>query len=114
MTDATETRHPFEAIVEMSTRFGASNISHLPGCWEHTWEHDGGEWYVAVNGHEVVTHCSRGGVVPPFTAYVEFNGWPAGLIDPRGWMLAEGKVANLRTFMAACDAAGADVREEDA
>ena len=114
MTDATETRHPFEVIVEMSTRLGASNIGRLPGCWEHTWEHDGAEWYVAVNGHKVDTNCSRGEVVPPVTAYVEYNGWPAGLIGPGVWEMVEGTAANLSTFMAACDAAGPDVRKGDA
>ncbi|MDE1871827.1 MAG: hypothetical protein KGI06_06340, partial [Candidatus Micrarchaeota archaeon] len=117
MTDtdtAAEGRHPFGALAEMAMRLGARDIGGSPGCWEHTWEQGGGEWYVAVNGHGVDTHCSRGRLVPPVTAYVEYNGWPAGLIDPGGWMLAEGKVANLRTFMAACDAAGPGVRKEDA
>lgn len=42
--------------------------------------------------------------LPPFAAYVEFNGWPAGIIDPSGGILAAGEAANEDTFIAAIEA----------
>jgi len=32
--------------------------------------------------------------VPPFNCYVEFNGWPAGVFNPFGGIIAAGELAN--------------------
>lgn len=34
----------------------------------------------------------------PFHAYVEFNGWPAGVFSPYGGSFAAGEMANEQTF----------------
>lgn len=62
-------------------------------------------WVLAVNGCEedkqttltVVPHR-----VPPYHLYVEFNGWPAGMIHPAagGWFAA-GELANPQNFVKA-------------
>lgn len=94
----------FVAIAEYATRHGAQSIKDLPGCWEVQID---ARWWIAVNGHDVPTPCSRGGEpVPPWSAYIEFNGWPAGLISARdGGCLAAGELANEATFRAALAAA---------
>lgn len=50
-------------------------------------------WTMAVNGSK-----ERIENVPAFSIYVDFNGWPAGLIDTRGCSFAAGTLANLETF----------------
>jgi hypothetical protein len=93
--------HPFLAVIAVAERQGVKSICDMPGCWEF----DAGKWWVAVNGHKEAVKCSRGAEVPAFHAYVEFNGWPAGLLHPHGegW-LAAGAAANTETFVAAMDA----------
>lgn len=62
----------FVAIVGWATSLGAKNLKDLPGCWEH----DLGEYRIAINGHPEETECSYGPSLAPFSAYVECNGWP--------------------------------------
>ena len=57
-------------------------------------------WVVKVNGHREQVES-----VPPFSALLEFNGWPAGIIDPFGGTIAAGELANEDTFIAAMEAA---------
>ncbi len=96
------TEHPFEAIVLMCARLGVTGIDKLPGCWEHQIDD---QWWVAVNPHLEDVRSSRGLTVPPFSAYVEYNGWPAGIIQPLGGEFAVGEGANTQTFIAACESA---------
>ena len=50
-------------------------------------------WHVALNPtNEPVDDLQ------PFSASVSWNGWPAGLIDPRGGIIAAGELANEETF----------------
>lgn len=88
----------FSEICGLAIRVGAKNIKELPGCWEYEID---GQWWVAVNGHAVPMKCSHGGDVPPYHAFVEFNGWPAGLVSPAGGTMAAGEGANEDTFIAA-------------
>lgn len=37
--------------------------------------------------------------VDAFTAKVEWNGWPAGILNPYGGCIAAGEAANLGTFL---------------
>ena len=101
-----EERFPFDAILEMCDRLGVRDIGSMDGFWTYVIDD---HWWIAVNGHKVDVEAQspqhvNPTPVPPFTAYVEFNGWPAGLIDPYGGTLAAGEIANAETFMAACDA----------
>lgn len=43
--------------------------------------------------------------VPAFHCYVEFNGWPAGLLSPYDGTFAAGEAANEETFIAALEQA---------
>jgi hypothetical protein len=93
--------HPFFAIVARAERDGVKSICDLPGCWELT----AGAWWVAVNGHREPTKCSRGVEVPGFHAYVEFNGWPAGIFSPHGTgEFVVSADANAAAFIAALEA----------
>ena len=106
-----EWRGPFEAVIEMCFRLGVREIDNLEGCWECQIDDD---WWIAVNGHKDPCEAKppqheKTIEVPPFTAYVEYNGWPAGLLDPKGGIIAAGDYANEQTFVAACEAKGTPV-----
>jgi hypothetical protein len=99
-----ELTEAFLEIAHLAERLGIANIRALPGCWEHQIDK---RWWIAVNANENATVCSRGPTVPPYSAYVEFNGWPAGIINPRGGVIAAGAAANEDAFIAALKAANA-------
>lgn len=64
-----------------------------------------GEWEIALNGTgEQKAKSEAHPALPPFNAYVQFNGWPAGIIGPDGGPLAAGSAANEDTFIAAIEA----------
>lgn len=72
-----------------------------PGKIEGLWIRKIDErWLMKANGHKEVID-----LVPPFSIYVEFQGWPAGMIDPNGATFANGKIANLKLFNDAIEAA---------
>lgn len=83
----------FFEIMNLAEARGVRRINELPGCWELALDK---QWWIALNGHREPVKCSRGADVPPFACYVEFNGWPAGLVSPgpEGGVLAAGQAAN--------------------
>jgi hypothetical protein len=94
-----------EAFLKIAQLAGALNvrdINKLDGCWEHQVDE---RWWIALNGHSEMRLSSDGGEIAPFTAYIKYNGWPAGVIDPRGGVIAAGECANERTFIEALEAA---------
>lgn len=93
----------FAEVCGLALRLGARSIKDLPGCWEHQID---AQWWVALNGHNEPIKCSSGVEVPPYTMYVMYNGWPAGLISPAGGTMAAGAAANEDTFIAVVKAAG--------
>jgi hypothetical protein len=88
----------FAAVAELAISLGVRGINTLPACWEHQVDE---HWWVAVNGHNKPILCSTEASVPPFSIYVVFNGWPAGIIDAHGGCLAAGALANEETFLEA-------------
>jgi len=100
----------FSLIVTLALATGAKSIVDLPGCWEHQID---AQWWVAVNGHKKPRMCSTGTDVPPFTAYLTFNEWPAGFIDVHGGILAAGAAANEDTLCEALVAALAAASASD-
>jgi hypothetical protein len=98
-------KEAFYEIVMLAERMGVEDINELPGCWECQIDE---RWWIAVNGHREPAKCSAGPEVPPFTAYVQFNGWPAGIIDPYGGIIAAGDAANEDAFITALKGAGRD------
>lgn len=92
----------FKELCEYGLALGMKNISELPGCWEQKVDE---HWWIACNGHSEPTECSEGAKVPPFSFYIMFNGWPAGIIDAGGGTLCAGAVANEGALIAAIQAA---------
>lgn len=92
----------FILIVQLATTLGARAIAELDGCWEHVVDDN---WHIAINGHREPAKCSTGEDVPPFACYVQWNGWPAGLITPAGGTIAAGEAANEDTLIDALKAA---------
>jgi hypothetical protein len=60
---------------------GFRNICNLTGCAEHQIDEN---WWIAVNGHREPTKCSKGATVPPFSVFVFWNDFPAGVVDAGG------------------------------
>ena len=90
----------FSKMVDLGVALGRRDIAKLPGCWE---EQVDAAWWFAINPHRESVQCSKGAAVPEFTAYVEFNGWPAGFINPHGGTMAAGRIANEDALIAALD-----------
>jgi hypothetical protein len=60
-------------------------------------------WKATFNGHP--TEQKHGHItIPAFTAVIDYNGWPAGLMNPYGGVIAAGECANETTFIAAVNA----------
>jgi hypothetical protein len=92
----TQLSEAFLEIANLGFRLGIESINKLPGCWEHQVDQ---HWWIAVNGHKEPIVCSAGATVLPYSAYVQFNGWPTGLIDPSGGIFAAGEAANEDNFI---------------
>jgi hypothetical protein len=88
----------FCAVVELGQRRGVERVNQLAGCWEVKIDE---RWWFALNGHEKPTPCAAGVDVEPFSVYVTYNGWPAGMFNPRGGWIAAGEGANEDAFIAA-------------
>jgi hypothetical protein len=100
MTD--EISEAYIEVVNLARAIGVTRIDLMEGCWEHQIDD---QWWIAMNGHKKPTKCSAGATVPPFEMYVQFNGWPAGVVAPNGGIIAAGELANEDTFIAAVKAA---------
>lgn len=89
----------FAAVCELAIASGAESIKDLPGCWNATVDE---HWRVALNGHDADRPAWEGGPdVPPYCAFVEFNGWPAGMLSAHGGAIAAGEIANEDALLAA-------------
>ena len=98
-----------QAIAEWSTSHGIDNIKDRqePGKAFSMGEieHDGSKWAIWVNASsEPVLETERFAALPPWTFYIEFNGWPAGFVNAGGGTIAAGEAANIHTFLAALEA----------
>lgn len=85
-------------VAELAELLGATPLNKHAGCWEHQIDE---EWWVAINAHGDSHRCSTGTQVPPCMMYVQFNGWPAGFVSPRGGEFAAGSLANENSFIEA-------------
>jgi hypothetical protein len=98
----------FDWIAQVGVAAGAAPLNKHPACWEYRIDD---KWWLAVNGHRAPMLCSHSEIpVDPFTAYVEYNGWPAFLVNPRGGHGADGEGANEDTFIAALQRKLADLK----
>ena len=97
----TDKKPLFVLLAELGIKEDAAPLTKHAGCWERQ---IGKLWWVAVNGHDTPMKCSKGQEIKPFHCYVEFNGWPAGVITPYGGTFAAGDAANEESFAAAIEA----------
>lgn len=88
----------FGLLAEFAVATGAKSIGDLAGCWEKRIDE---HWWVAVNGHLDEVACSREAPVPPRHAYIEYDGWPAGVLSEQGGVVTMGEVANEDSLKAA-------------
>lgn len=89
----------WEAMFGLAKRCDAQPMNKHSGCWSLQIDDS---WFIAVNGHKTPMAAKpNGSEVPPFSCYVEFNGWPAGIIDPGGGCIAAGTAANMETLIEA-------------
>jgi hypothetical protein len=89
-------------IADFALARGVRSIKDLPGCWHYKVDE---QWEMWLNGHREPVTLGHGPEVPPFSAYIEFNGWPAGVTDAAGGWFAAGSIANLDAFERALDSA---------
>jgi hypothetical protein len=96
MRNAMQVCEAFSLLAELAMKDGADKQPLA-----QFWERDIGRWHVSLNRENISRKNEAGDDVPPYTAVVTFNGWPAGMIDPRGGIIAAGAAANEDTFIAA-------------
>ncbi len=94
------------AIADLAQALGAAPLTKHAGCWEVQVDSN---WFLAVNGHRApvpTTTLAAAFDVPPFHAYVEWNGWPAAVIHPlAGGPIVAGSLANEDSLIEALRAA---------
>lgn len=77
------------SICTIAEKSGVVPLNKLPGLWVFEAE----RWKLSLNAHQ-----EKIGDVSPFTANVEFNGFPAGIISPNDGLIAAGDLANIFTL----------------
>ena len=88
-------------ILDLANKLGITNIREFErGLWEHKLDE---RWKFAMNGMDRTIDR-----IPPFSVLVKFNGWPAGIVDFNGGVIAGGAAANEDAFIAVLDAALGD------
>jgi hypothetical protein len=96
-------RDPIDSILSLHERLALPPLTEMPG---HIWRHAAGSWRFVFNGSEADIK-DRGITIPAFHVYVEYLGWPAGILDPTGQgQFVASALANPDTFCAALDAEG--------
>ena len=95
----------FVSICNWAMAHGARRIDQLPGCWESDWTFDGVPAFVAINGSPTVRRDRAGHTIPPFTAYIEINGWPVAMVDPAHGTIMGGEPGIEDKLIAAFEAA---------
>jgi hypothetical protein len=99
----------WQLVAAIATKRGEVPICDLPGAW-HLVIDEKPRWELWCNGHreridvEVAASWATSAhrvTIDPATIYIEYNGWPAGLLTPMGGMIAAGAEGNLRTLVAA-------------
>lgn len=103
MGDDSNICEAMDAIAQLAHRVGATPGNKFENCWERQVDD---HWWISMNCHPEARKNSKGIEVPMFSCYVEFNGWPAGIINPFGGIIAAGSLANEDTFIAAVKASG--------
>lgn len=88
-------------VCMLAMKDGVVPASSAPGG---IYEREFGPWRVMLNGTgEEKPKTDKHPYIEPFGIYVEFNGWPAGIIGPGGGIIAAGDAANEDAFIAAIE-----------
>lgn len=77
----------FFGCCALATKDRVGQISHLP---DKIYRRQFGPWDIELTSD-------------PVQAKIKFNGWPAGVIDPLGGIIAAGQAANEDSFIAAIE-----------
>lgn len=81
-------------VADYAQAMGATPLNRHDACWDSRIDD---HWRIVANGHrQEIQH--NGVRVPPFSVYVEFNGFPAGILDAYGGLMAAGEAANARAL----------------
>lgn len=92
----------FVLLAELAQKDGIASARDFEACWERQ---IGEHWWIALNAHkEAKPQTHSDAKVEPFHCYLEFNGWPAGIINPYGGIIAAGDAANEDAFISAIQA----------
>jgi len=92
----------YDLIAQLAVALDAHPLHKHEACWEFSVDEN---WYIAVNGHDKPRLCSNGVSVDPYTAYIAWNGWPAGILGPSGGPIAAGRLVNEQALCEALQAA---------
>ena len=112
LTDAEAAKLPIpEAFMLLADTLIATGDAPINGKMVHL---DLGEWKVWVNGCKEEKKTPTGVDVPCGNAWIEYNGWPAGMISPFGGVIAAGSCANEQTFCEALERAKRGAIEQEA
>lgn len=95
----------FMAIAELGCAMKI-RLDQLPGTWRHQVDE---LWHIELNGHQQDLPDVDGLPLKPYHCHIKFNGWPAGILNPRGGCIAAGEAANEETFIAALNKATSDL-----
>jgi len=102
----------WSAVMDLAKRDGVIPLNALPALWERKVD---SEWYIACNGHKEPMETTLTPTpirVLPFHLYVEFNGWPAGVMTAYGGQVCAGTEANMDTLVEAVRASCLPARAE--
>ena len=88
----------FHLIAELALKLGIKSIKDLSGCWEYQIDD---RWKIFLNGHNKPMEIDSEILIKPYHCYIKYNGWPAGMINPKdGWMVDD-TTANENTLIMA-------------
>ena len=71
----------FSVVLEVALSRGLHPLTRRPGCTEVRL---GEGWCVLLNPHATPTDCPGGNWVPPYTAVVQYVGFPVGVLTDDG------------------------------
>lgn len=91
----------YAVVIKYALAKGDKNLNERPGLVYYRF---GDEWELWANPHREIYKTPLGVNVDPFTFYVEFNGFPAGVLAPNGGWIAAGDLANEDSFIEAVKA----------
>ena len=78
----------FFLVAEIGYAQGVRDLKNKP-----PWVLEFGSWKIVTNGKDKPVQWERTWI-PPFSMYIEFNGWPAGTLNAHGGGMVAGGIAN--------------------